>query len=120
MNLFKKKDDEPASAVKHRLYKMGKVIGSGSYGRVKKAMVISTGEYVAVKSMYKRDNTSEKAIAIIKKEIDILSTLKHKNIINVIDNFETSSKWYLVLELVFGGELFDKISEQGRLTEVYQ
>jgi calcium/calmodulin-dependent protein kinase I len=116
--MFNKKT-EPPSAIRHKLYKMGKVIGSGSYGRVKKATLISTGELVAVKSMYKKDNTSEKSKKIIKREIEILSNLHHPNIINLLDAFETNAKWYLVTELVTGGELFDKIAEQGKLTEVF-
>lgn len=101
MNLFNKKT-EPPSAVRHSLYKMGKVIGSGTYGRVKRSQVKSTGELVAVKSMYKKDNTSENSKKVIKREIEILTNLKHKNIISLLDAFETSSKYYLVFELVTG------------------
>lgn len=68
MGLFAK-TPEPASAVRKDLYKMGKVIGAGSYGRVKKAVVKATGEAVAVKSMYKRDNADPDSVAAIKREI---------------------------------------------------
>ena len=39
----------------------------------------------------------------------ILQSLKHTNIIFVRDYIETNHSVYIVLELVLGGELFDKI-----------
>ncbi|KAL3898454.1 MAG: hypothetical protein SGCHY_002737 [Lobulomycetales sp.] len=117
MGLFAK-TPEPASAVRKDLYKMGKVIGAGSYGRVKKAVVKATGEAVAVKSMYKRDNADPDSVAAIKREIDILTDLKHENVINLLDSFETNVKHYLVFELVTGGELFDRVVSDGMMTEL--
>jgi serine/threonine protein kinase len=53
----------------------------------------------------------------IKKEISIMLLVNHQNIVCVKDVFATTTKIFIVLELVEGGELFDKISAQGRLKD---
>jgi len=51
-------------------------------------------------------------IDLIKKEVDLMERVKgHRNIVTLYDCYEDSSTLYLVLELVSGGELFDKIQE---------
>ena len=50
----------------------------------------------------------------IKKEISIMQTLRHVNIIQLIEVLASTTSIYLVLELVTGGELFDVIVEQGQ------
>lgn len=100
---------------KHALYRMGRVLGQGTYGRVKEAVVIATNKRVAVKSIIKREGSSNKVVA---REIDILKRIRHPCVIQLLDSFETSQKYYLVFELVTGGELFDRIAMSGKLTEV--
>lgn len=53
----------------------------------------------------------------IKREIALARQIDHPNVVKVMDVFASPSKVYLVLELVEGGELFDKIVQDGRLTE---
>ncbi|KAK0153268.1 Calcium/calmodulin-dependent protein kinase type 1 [Merluccius polli] len=50
--------------------------------------------------------------------LDSLTTLlKHANIVSLEDIFESKSHLYLVMQLVSGGELFDRIIEKGFYTE---
>jgi serine/threonine protein kinase len=51
------------------------------------------------------------------REIDIMKKLKHPHIVQLLDLFETKDNLYLVLELVEGGELFDRIVERGHYSE---
>ena len=53
----------------------------------------------------------------IKREITIMKMIQHKNVVAVKNVFATSSKIFIVLEIVNGGELFDKIAKAGKLTE---
>ena len=46
-----------------------------------------------------------------------MKMISHPHIVGVKEVFATSSKILMVLELVNGGELFDKIDRQGRLSE---
>merc|ERR1711957_297111 len=45
----------------------------------------------------------------LKDEIEILQTLKHENIIHLKDHYNERDNYYLVTELMSGGELFDRI-----------
>jgi calcium-dependent protein kinase len=49
------------------------------------------------------------ALTAIKKEINILKSLDHPNIIKVYEFFKTEKYIYIINELCTGGELFDKI-----------
>ncbi|GMP73679.1 hypothetical protein CsSME_00031367 [Camellia sinensis var. sinensis] len=77
-------------------YELGRTLGEGTFAKVKFARNIETGENVAIK--------------ILDKE----KILKHKMIAQVM---ASKTKIYIVLELVTGGELFDKIASKGRLKE---
>merc|ERR1711991_522724 len=50
-------------------------------------------------------------------EIEIMQKVDHPNIIALRQVFEDKKHVYLVMELVTGGELFDKIVEKGNYTE---
>ena len=85
-------------------------IGSGSYGSVKKVRHKQLKEIRAMKVILKK---SENA----KTEIDIMRKVSHPNIVNIFDIFEDSKKYYIMMEICEGGELFEAISEQGAFTE---
>uniref|UniRef100_A0A8C6WZG6 Calcium/calmodulin-dependent protein kinase Ia n=1 Tax=Neogobius melanostomus TaxID=47308 RepID=A0A8C6WZG6_9GOBI len=53
----------------------------------------------------------------IENEIAVLHRIKHPNIVSLEDIFESTSHLYLVMQLVSGGELFDRIVEKGFYTE---
>ena len=50
-------------------------------------------------------------------EISVLRRLIHPHIVQLVETFEDKAKVYLVMELVTGGELFDRIVEKGSYTE---
>lgn len=53
----------------------------------------------------------------IKREISIMKMVHHKHVIAVKDVFATVTKIFIVLELVEGGELFDKVVAAGKFNE---
>lgn len=55
--------------------------------------------------------------AQIESECSILRSLNHPNIIRVFEAFDTAEAVYIILELVEGGELFDRIVSSGQLDE---
>ncbi|OUC43292.1 kinase domain protein [Trichinella nativa] len=53
----------------------------------------------------------------MQNEINVLSRLRHPNIVRLIETFEDKSNYYLVMDLVTGGELFDRIVAKGSYSE---
>ena len=47
----------------------------------------------------------------------MMNKLHHKRLISLYDAYETKSDMILVMELVTGGELFEKVVEEDNLTE---
>eukprot|EP01095_Lingulamoeba_sp_RSL-Kostka_P000758 TRINITY_DN1104_c0_g1_i1.p1 TRINITY_DN1104_c0_g1~~TRINITY_DN1104_c0_g1_i1.p1 ORF type:complete len:249 (+),score=96.84 TRINITY_DN1104_c0_g1_i1:436-1182(+) len=56
-------------------------------------------------------------MARLRTEIEILTRVKHANIICLKEIMEDPETLYIITELVTGGELFDKIVELGAYTE---
>ena len=53
----------------------------------------------------------------ILQELAVLRSLKHKNIIQIEDFFESKDFLYLIMENMAGGDVFDKVSQVKRYTE---
>jgi len=98
-------------------YDIGDEIGKGAFSIVKKAKHKKTGEPVAVKVIDKKAASTPQDAQRLKTEVEILKKVKHPNIVCLKDMYETPEKLYLIMELVVGGELFDKIVEKGQYTE---
>jgi len=97
-------------------YEFRQELGRGAFSVVYMAVNKSTNEKYAVKVINKKDlgKDYEKNL---KMEVDILKKVNHPNIIALKELFDTPDKLYLIMELVTGGELFDKIVEKGSYTE---
>lgn len=87
-------------------------LGRGASSVVRKAKHKGTENEYAVKTITK---TVDKKI--ISTEIGILLQLQHPNIIRLYEIFETPTHINMVLELVKGGELFERIVERGYYSE---
>ena len=78
---------------------------------------------VAVKYMNKTrcyriaEKYRKRILAQMQDEIGILRTLRHKNIVDLIDIFEDKSTLYLAMKLCTGGDLFTGISEKKHFNE---
>ncbi|XP_002736839.1 calcium/calmodulin-dependent protein kinase type IV-like [Saccoglossus kowalevskii] len=93
-------------------YNRGKELGRGATSVVFRCEQKGTDKPFAVKTLHK--NVDKK---IIRTEIGVLLKLKHPNVIQLKEIFETPLHLDLVLELVTGGELFDRIVARGYYSE---
>ncbi|EDO42276.1 predicted protein [Nematostella vectensis] len=93
-------------------YDIGKELGRGASSVVKLCRQKGTNKEFAVKIMKK---TVDKKI--IQTETGILFRINHPNIIHMKELFETHTHLFMVLELVTGGELFDRVVEKGYYCE---
>ena len=98
-------------------YELLNYIGKGGFGRVYKVRHKLSNQYRAMKIIKcKADNPHNNTAEII-KQINILKTLDHPNIIKVYEFYSTEKYIYIINELCTGGELFNKIVEVKYFTE---
>lgn len=97
-------------------YIVGPRIGSGSFAVVWRSRHRSSGLEVAVKEIDKRQ-LSPKVRENLLKEISILSTINHPNIIRLFEAIQTNDRIYLVLEYCAGGDLSAYIHRHGKVSE---
>lgn len=89
----------------------------GLHRRVKLAVHEETGEECAIKVMDKAKIHASAMTLHVRREIAIMKTLRHPYVIRLHAVLNSSSKLYLVMDLVRGGELFHKIVREGALSE---
>jgi len=64
-----------------------------------------------------KKNLDKDELAILDREVAVMRQVHHENIVKLHDVFENNVEMCLVLDLLEGGELFDRIIEQGHFTE---
>lgn len=94
------------------VYELKKELGRGATSVVYECENKASGYKWAVKIINKKIEKK-----IVCTEIGILLKLNHPNIIRLKEIYETPEKIYLLLELVTGGELFDRIVSCGYYSE---
>lgn len=93
------------------VYRIGKVLGYGSFGEIREVEHRESQDQFVVKMMTKRLMTA----AVQKRvqyEIEIQKKMNHPNIAKIIEWFENSQRFYIVQELLAGGELLTRINKQ--------
>ncbi|XP_006502139.1 serine/threonine-protein kinase DCLK2 isoform X19 [Mus musculus] len=96
-------------------YRIGKVIGDGNFAVVKECVDRYTGKEFALKIIDKAKCCGKEHL--IENEVSILRRVKHPNIIMLVEEMETATDLFLVMELVKGGDLFDAITSSTKYTE---
>ncbi|KAL4192557.1 hypothetical protein AMTRI_Chr06g172560 [Amborella trichopoda] len=96
-------------------YHVIELVGEGSFGKVYKGRRKYTGQTVAMKFILKHGK-SEKDIHNLRQEIEILRKLKHENIIEMLDAFESPQEFCVVTEFA-QGELFEILEDDKCLPE---
>jgi hypothetical protein len=103
----------------HELYKVDwkNTLGRGNFGSVHTAIDLKTGETVAVKKISRKVTDN----ATFQREMDALLHIRqmggHPNICGLRENFDDGNFFYLVIDYVCGGEMFDHLCLQGAYSE---
>ncbi|EPY77279.1 myosin light chain kinase, smooth muscle isoform 5 [Camelus ferus] len=96
-------------------YDIEERLGSGKFGQVFRLVEKKTGKIWAGK-FFKAYSAKEKEN--IRQEISIMNCLHHPKLVQCVDAFEDKANIVMVLEIVSGGELFERIiDEDFELTE---
>uniref|UniRef100_A0A8C9T317 Calcium/calmodulin-dependent protein kinase IGb n=1 Tax=Scleropages formosus TaxID=113540 RepID=A0A8C9T317_SCLFO len=85
----------------------------GAFSEVFMVKERKTGKHFALKCVKKKP----KRDSILENEIAVLRRIKHENVVGLEDFYESRTHYYLVMQLVSGGELFDRILDRGVYTE---
>lgn len=93
-------------------YELGKTLGKGQFGMVKLATHKITGTQAAIKTV-KKANMKPIEVFQQRREIEVLKMCQHNNIIKLIDLFENSETYFIVLDYMQGKDLFDYIQRRG-------
>uniref|UniRef100_A0A8C6IW82 Myosin light chain kinase, smooth muscle n=1 Tax=Melopsittacus undulatus TaxID=13146 RepID=A0A8C6IW82_MELUD len=97
------------------IYNIEERLGSGKFGQVFRLVEKKTGKVWAGK-FFKAYSAKEKEN--IREEISIMNCLHHPKLVQCVDAFEEKANIVMVLEMVSGGELFERIiDEDFELTE---
>ena len=92
------------------------ILGKGHFARVTLAVDTHTGAEVAIKIIDKKEMTKNRSI--VESELSILKRMgRHRHIVSLLDFYEDDKKFYIVMELCSGGDLFSRIVEQGKYSE---
>eukprot|EP01071_Lankesteria_metandrocarpae_P011887 Lankesteria_metandrocarpae@DN5475_c3_g1_i11.p1 len=96
------------------LYDEEQIIGRGTWGEVKVVVEKSTS---AVRAAKKIPKCFVEDVDRFLQEIDIMKSLDHPNIVRLHETFEDGTNIYLVMEHCSGGELFDRLVDEGNFSE---
>ncbi|CAJ1050604.1 caM kinase-like vesicle-associated protein [Xyrichtys novacula] len=96
-------------------YDLGQIVKSEEFCEIFRAKDRNTLKMYTCKKFHKKDGRKVRKAA--KNEIMILKMLKHHNILQLVDAFETKKEYFLFLELATGREVFDWILDQGYYSE---
>jgi calcium-dependent protein kinase len=102
----------------YQYYEELSILGEGAFGKVYKVCHKISKVIRAMKIINKAKAVmgNEDEAALI-KEINILKSLDHPNIMKVYEYFNNKTHLYIVSELCTGGELFDKITSEKHFNE---
>ena len=98
-------------------YEIGKTLGEGTFGKVKRAVDTETQKIVAIKVLDKDKIQKQNMGSQVKKEISIMKLVHHVHVVKLIEVLASRTKIFIVLELVTGGELFDRIVNERKFNE---
>lgn len=100
-----------------KMFLIMRTLGKGSFGKVKLALHTPTGEKIAIKILEKDMIKKDEDLMRIRREIKILSQVRHPNIIQLYEVVETSKYFFFLMEFAEQGELAEYIETRNKLAE---
>lgn len=98
-------------------YTTRKFLGCGAFGSVVKASKSGSERWFAIKRISKQSILRTDMVGQVKKEITIMKTLEHPNIVRTEEVLMSSTYVYICMEYVGGGELAAMVASSGSLSD---
>jgi len=98
-------------------YAMGDELGRGRFSVVQRAKHKQENVSYAIKVVVNESLSDEENLEALETEIKILRQLRHPYIVSLKEVVTTPSDTYIVMELLSGGELFNRIVDKGSFPE---
>ncbi|KOO25648.1 camp-dependent protein kinase catalytic [Chrysochromulina tobinii] len=96
-----------------------RILGVGTFGRVKLVVHKKTGETYALKCMRKAQVVAMRQQAHVLLEKEILSRMEHPFILKLVQTYQDEGELYMLEELALGGELFSVLAKRAPLFDGY-
>ncbi|XP_053195667.1 serine/threonine-protein kinase NIM1 [Scomber japonicus] len=97
-------------------YKVRGEIGYGTFSRVKLGFHALTKDKVALKIL-DRTRLDIQAQRLLSREITSMESVQHPNVVRLYEVVETPSRLFLVVEYAGGGDLHNRICNEGKLSD---
>lgn len=98
-------------------YEVGEQLGQGSFGKVCKCVNKISRFDRAVKFIKKKSIDDPKEIQRFQGEVNILEKMDNQNIVKLYEVYDDAEYFYLIMDLLTGGELFDEIVRRQKFEE---
>jgi len=98
-------------------YKLGNVLGQGTYASVRMGLNPNTGDVYAVKTMRLSDANDMRIVSAMKREVNILRGLDHPNLVRYIAANKNGNTIEVVLEYCSGNSVEFIMRQFGKLRE---
>jgi serine/threonine-protein kinase len=96
-------------------FRIRRLLGHGTFGKVWLADDLHLGRPVALKTLHVPADADSAALLALSKEANFLASLDHRNVVKVHAWRQAGCEHYLVLEYVSGGSLADLLKAEGPL-----
>ncbi|KAA0152872.1 hypothetical protein FNF31_06569 [Cafeteria roenbergensis] len=98
-------------------YGFGKVLGQGSFGKVRLAWHRLAGAKVAIKSYEKSRIKDAAQWKRVQQEIKLMERLNHPYVVRLLETIENAKRIHIVMEYAGGGNLCSYVKARRRLPE---
>lgn len=102
-------------------FALAETLGRGRFSQVRRCTQVPGGRSCAVKIMELADpelgSSEDDAEREVLAEVQVLRMVEHPGIVQLLETVKDAGKYYLVLEDLSGGDLFDRIEQNGPFKE---
>ncbi|CAG9324713.1 unnamed protein product [Blepharisma stoltei] len=119
-SLLSKEEQQTEEIIAPTNWQTSEILGQGSFGRVLFAANMDTGKLMAVKQIpivgFEYE-TIHQRVKEIQEEVEILSQLKHKNIVQYLGTQRNDQFLNIFLEYIPGGSISSLLAKYGKFNE---